>query len=94
MMSAVLRQELVTGRHTFRERTCVAVSFLTRQVFTVLGAALPEERAKNGWIEGVAILVACNMGVARANTAVGVSSETFLLHQVVGGSIPAVAMVW
>jgi hypothetical protein len=30
----------------------------------------------------------------RANTAVGVSPETFLLHQVVGGSIPAVAMVW
>jgi hypothetical protein len=34
------------------------------------------------------------LGVARANTAVGVSPETFLLHQVVGGLIPVVAMVW
>jgi hypothetical protein len=28
------------------------------------------------------------------NTSVGVSPETFLLHPEVGGSIPAVAMVW
>jgi hypothetical protein len=34
------------------------------------------------------------LGVARANTAVGASPETFLLHQVVRGSIPDVAMVW
>jgi hypothetical protein len=33
------------------------------------------------------------LGVFKANTAVGESLETFLLHQVVGGSIPAVAMV-
>jgi hypothetical protein len=34
------------------------------------------------------------LGVARANTAIGVSPKSFLLHQVVGVSIPAVAMVW
>jgi hypothetical protein len=34
------------------------------------------------------------LGLARVNTAVGVSPETFLLHQVVGGSIPAVGMAW
>lgn len=28
------------------------------QISTILGAAIPEERAKNGWIEGVAIWVA------------------------------------
>lgn len=28
------------------------------QVSTVLGSAIPDERAKNGWIEGVAIWIA------------------------------------
>jgi hypothetical protein len=33
------------------------------------------------------------LGVARAYTPVGESPKTFLLNQLVGGSIPAVAMV-
>lgn len=28
------------------------------QVSTVLGSAIPEEREKNGWVEGVAIWIA------------------------------------